>query len=387
MRAVPAPADCRPGGPHRAFGPASAFATPLLQKAVVVPSWVTATAAFLAVVFLAGCATAPGPGRNKEPVYYPAPPASPRVQLLTSISGSADMPGGRSWFVSFILGKEENLPIVKPYGLAVWKDRIYVCDTTIPAIVVIDLKANRFTYLTSAAAARLSKPINIAIDQDGMKYVADTLRGVLVFDAEDRFVGELPLENGMRPTDIALSGSRIYVADLKGSRVVVLDKNTRQQVLTIPRADESSAQSRLYSPVNLALDRSENLYVSDMGAFKVLEYDREGRYVRSFGSAGDAPGQFARPKGIALDDAGLLYAVDAAAQAVQIFDTEGRLLLYFGEPRESEMPLSLPAAVRLNKTLVPYFRSFAGPAFEVEYLAFVSSQYGDHKVSVFGIGR
>jgi streptogramin lyase len=297
------------------------------------------------------------------------------------------MPGGRNWFVSFILGKEENLPIVKPYGLGFWKDRIYVCDTTIPALVVIDLKQKRFTYLASAAAARLSKPINIAIDEDGTKYVADTVRGVLVFDADDRYVGELQAEDGMKPSDIAISGNRLYIADLKNSRIVVLDKNTRRQVLTIPREGEISQQARLYSPVNLAVDRRGNLYVSDMGAFRVLEYDRDGRYLQSFGSPGDAPGQFARPKGIDLDDAGLLYAVDAAAQAVQIFDPEGRLLLYFGEPRESGMPLSLPATVRLNKTLIPYFRDLADPSFDVEYLAFVSSQYGDHKISVFGVGR
>jgi sugar lactone lactonase YvrE len=342
---------------------------------------------FLSVALLTGCVTAPTAGRTTEPVYYPAPPASPKVQFLTSISGSSDMPGGRNWFVSFILGREENLPIVKPYGLGFWKDRIYVCDTTIPALVVIDLKKKRFTYLASAAEARLSKPINIAIDEDGTKYVADTVRGVLVFDADDRYVGELQAEDGMRPSDIAISGNRLYIADLKNSRVVVLDKDTRRKLLTIPREGESSAHARLYSPVNLTVDRSGNLYVSDMGAFRVLEYDRDGRYLKSFGSPGDAPGQFARPKGIDVDDAGLLYAVDAAAQAVQIFDPEGRLLLYFGEPRENDMPLSLPATVRLDKTLIPYFRGLADPSFSVEYLAFVSSQYGDHKISVFGIGR
>jgi sugar lactone lactonase YvrE len=346
-----------------------------------------ACAAALSAAFLSGCATTGIATGKKDPVFYPPPPESPRVQLLASISGSADVPGGRGWFASFILGNEENLPIVKPYGMGFWKDRIYVCDTAISTLAVIDFKEKRFTYLASAAAARLSKPINIAIDEDGTKYVADSARGVLVFDADDRYVGELKVEGGVKPTDIAVHGNRLYLADLANSRVVVLDKDTGQQVLTIPRDDDRSAQARLYSPVNLAVDRAGDLFVSDLGAFRVVEYDRDGAYVRSFGGAGDAPGQFARPKGIALDDAGLLYVVDAASQVVQIFDPEGKLLLYFGEPRESDMPLSLPATVRLNTSLLPYFRGLAEPSFEIAYLAFVTSQYGDHKISVFGIGR
>jgi DNA-binding beta-propeller fold protein YncE len=345
------------------------------------------SAGLLSSAFLGGCATAAGPVGASEPVFYPAPPAPARVQLLTSISGSWDVPGGRNWFTSFIMGREEDRPIVKPYGIGIWRDRLYVCDTTIPALIVIDLGTRRFTYLASGTAAGLSKPINITIDDDGTKYVADAVRGVLVFDADDRFVGALPTADGTKPTDVAIAGNRLYIADVDGSRVVVLDKATLAQVFTIPREDERSLRARLFSPVNLAVDRGGNLYVADMGAFRVLEFDPDGYFIRSFGTPGDGPGQFARPKGIDVDDEGLLYAVDAAAQVVQVFDPKGRLLLYFGEPREGDPPLSLPATVRLDRSLIPWFRGFAAPSFQIEYLAFVSSQYGDHKISVFGIGR
>ena len=388
MRAAPSASPAtrnRRGNPTGSQGRGAVSATP--HRSGRLHRWNPLPIALVSALLLGGCASAPTAGGRGDPVFYPPPPAPPRVQYLTSISSSSDVPGGRNWFASFILGKEEDLPILKPYGLGFWKDRIYVCDTAIPALIVIDLKEKRFRYLAAAAAARISKPINIAIDENGTKYVADTMRGMLVFDADDRWLGELPVGGGVKPSDIAISGNRLYVADLKDSRVVVLDKTTRKQLFSIPRDDESSAQARLYSPVNLAVDGKGNLYVSDMGAFRVQEYDGEGRFLRSFGSPGDAPGQFARPKGIAVDDAGLVYVVDAAAQAVQIFDPEGRLLLYFGEPRESDMPLSLPASIRLDKALVPYFAHFAEASFKVESLAFVSSQYGDHKIAVFGIGR
>ena len=72
---------------------------------------------------------------------------------------------------------------------------------------------------------------------------------------------------------------------------------------------------------------------------------------------------------------------------VQIFDGDGELLMFFGEPREGAFSLILPAHVHVSKTLIPYFMPFAAPSFDLEYVVLVTSQYGEHKVSVFGIGR
>jgi DNA-binding beta-propeller fold protein YncE len=169
--------------------------------------------------------------------------------------------------------------------------------------------------------------------------------------------------------------------------VRVFDKSSREPLFTVPREADSSPQARLYSPVNLALDGDGNLYVSDLGAFRVQKYDREGRHLRSFGSQGLAPGLFARPKGIDLDENGLLYVVDAATQVVQIFDPEGLLLLFFGQPGGGGFAFDLPAKVRVNRSLVPRFRHLADPSFDLDYLVFVTSQYGGGKIGVFGVGH
>src|SRR5690348_1712295 len=48
---------------------------------------------------------------------------------------------------------------------------------------------------------------------------------------------------------------------------------------------------------------------------------------------------------------------------------------------------SLPAGVWVDYDHVKYFQQYAAPGFKVEYLIFVTNQYGDHKVSVYGFGR
>jgi DNA-binding beta-propeller fold protein YncE len=358
-----------------------------LPKGAVHGPWRRLPAVLPAVfALLAGCATAPGPATGRPPQFYPPAPAPARVQLLTTLSTSADVFPTRGRFRTFILGPEKELSIVKPYGIAFWQDRIYVCDSVLAAVVRIDLKGRRFDYLQPAGAGRLAKPINLSIDRDGTKYIADTGRGaVVVLDSQDRYIGEIA--GGLKPGDVVLDDSRLYVSDLQARCVRVYDKAGRQPLFTIPRQEESSPEARLYSPVNLALDTEGNLYVSDLGAYRVQKFDREGRYLRSFGSQGLAPGQFARPKGIDLDAQGRLYVVDAATQVVQIFDPEGPLLLFFGQPGGGDFALSLPAQVRVDTSLLPHFRHLADPSFDLEYLVFVTSQYGDGKIAVFGVGQ
>ncbi|NOX97084.1 MAG: hypothetical protein GXO98_03280 [Nitrospirae bacterium] len=339
-------------------------------------------------LFLAGCATVPLQQKEEvKPIFYPLPPDVPRIQFLTSFSGSQDIKEKKSRFASFIIGKdEEDLPIVKPYGLAIRGNKIYICDTALNTIIIIDMEKKSFRYFAPDGKGRLEEPINISVDKDGTKYVSDVLRGVVViFNAANKFSGVLAKEGGMKPTDVAIGKERIYVTDLKSNKVRVWDKAKKKFLFAIPV--ENTKEAKLYSPVNIALDKEGNLYVSDMGAFRVQKYDREGKFIRSFGSLGDAPGQFARPKGIALDKEDRLYVVDAAAQLVQIFDPEGKLLLFFGESQEEKFILNLPAKIRINYSLLPYFQHFAAPSFELQYLIFVTSQYGSHKVSVFGFGR
>ena len=188
----------------------------------------------------------------------------------------------------------------------------------------------------------------------------------------------------MKPCDVAIATDRLYVADLKGHAVRVYDKATRKLLFMIPR-DPKAKEGRLFSPTNLALDPRGRLLVSDTGGFTVEVYDLDGKYLRMIGQQGLAPGSFSRPKGVAVDHNGLAYVVDAATQVVQIFDTEGRLLMYFGQPGASTRgELTLPAVVKVNYDNVGLFQKYMAPGQQCEYLILVTSQFGAHKVNVYG---
>lgn len=341
------------------------------------------TALFSTILLLTGCATT-----HKTPdtyVYFPPPPDEPRIQFLTSFCSEHGYIGSKR-FMDYVVGTDQSdAPIAKPYGITVRQGKLYVCDSVPAVIEILDLAKGKLHYFGSQGEGRIRLPINIAVDDNGTRYVTDTTRGqVLIYGADDRYVGAIGRKDELKPAGIAIYKNRLYVTDLSTHSVRVYDKNKREQLFVI----SSTEKARLLSPTNIAIDRQGKLYVSDTGGFFIQIYDAEGNHLRTIGELGVTPGTFALPKGIAVDREGRIYVVDAATQVVQLFDAEGRILMYFGNPQvDGPGGTDLPAGIAVDYDHLKYFQKYASPDFKIEYLIFVTNQYGDQKVSVYGFGH
>lgn len=334
-------------------------------------------------LFAAACAA---PVRKPAaPVFFPPAPELPRIQYLTSFSGLKDIEA-QSAFNRFVLGELQDVKVDKPYGVAVYDGKIYVCDTN-ASVAVFDLKAGSFGPLKGAAGpGKLNQPINISIEPDGTKYVADPVRGQIVaFDRDDEYLDAYGAPGAWRPVDAVPFEDRLYVADVENRVVKVFEKRGGQMVKTI--GDKGPGAERLNRPTNLAFDADGFLYVTDAGRFQVVKFDRDGHFKSAVGKPGDNLGHFARPKGIALDRDGRLYAVDASFNNVQVFNEDGRLLMFFGEGGDKSGAFLLPAKVVVDYDNLEYFQKYAAPDFQMEYLIIVTSQFGSRRVNVLAYGQ
>jgi DNA-binding beta-propeller fold protein YncE len=343
----------------------------------------------MAVALLAllnGCATKST--TKKEHVFFPPPPDEPRIQYLTSFGSESDLSEGTT-FTDFVVGTEKvTRPIWKPYGIAVTKGTVYVCDTQAGNLGMVDLVKRRIHYIRPSGREAIGVPINVAVDSAGNRYVTDMKRGqVLIFNNEGRRIGEIGREGELKPCGIFIAGDRLYVTDLATHNVHVYSAAGRQLLLTVPR-DPKDEKSKLHSPTNVSVDREGRIYVSDTGGFTAKVFDAEGNHVRSVGELGLNAGMFALPKGIAVDRDRRMYVVDGATAVVQMFDDQGRLLTFFGEPKSSgQAGLYLPAGIAVDYENLPLFQKYVAPGFKLEHLIFVTNQAGTQKVSVFGFIR
>jgi len=339
---------------------------------------------------LAGCATTP---KNTGPkyIFFPPAPDEPRIQYLTSYASEKDLRGNSGGtFMNFVTGEQlPDNPIFKPYGAATGDHGIYVCDTSISAVLRLDLASKKMSMIAPTGAGRLVLPLNMAWGGDGLLYIADSVRNqVVILNTNGEFVATLGENGKNQPRDVALAADRIYVGDSETHCVHVYDRQNRQLLFDIPNAEDAKDfKQRLFQPDNIAVDTNGQLYVSDIGAYRVQVYDRNGKFIHTVGGYGDNVGEFARPKGIAVDRQGWIYVADAAEQVVQMFNEKGQLLMWFGEPGGSPVSLMLPSKVVIDYDDVGYFQKYISPDFKVDYLVIVINQLGPRKVSVFGYGH
>jgi hypothetical protein len=77
-------------------------------------------------------------------------------------------------------------------------------------------------------------------------------------------------------------------------------------------------------PTDVAWDAAGNIFVSDgYGNSRVAKFDRNGRFITTWGSRGTAPGQFNTLHSIAVDAAGNVYVGDRGNRRIQVFDNNG----------------------------------------------------------------
>ncbi|MGL4555788.1 MAG: peptidase [Gemmataceae bacterium] len=177
---------------------------------------------------------------------------------------------------------------------------------------------------------------HVYIKQQGMaKTAADT---VYVFDDKGKFVRSFGKEyhGGGHGIDVRTEGGTEYLyltnswvrtfckTDLKGE--VVWKKD-------FPTEPMKYKEAKQFSPTNVAFGPDGGFYVGDgYGSHLIHQYDKDAKWVRTWGGPGDKPGQMRTPHGIWVDDRPgrepSLVVADRANKRLQYFTLDGKHLSF-----------------------------------------------------------
>lgn len=135
----------------------------------------------------------------------------------------------------------------------------------------------------------------------------------------------------------------IWVVDQMTNMVMKFDPQDRVAMLlgrkaeAVPvparptKGDGAGQQSDLFDrPTDVAWDAAGNIFVADgLGNARVAKFDKDGKFVRSWGKKGTATGEFASVRSIAVDAQGNVYAADGGNKRIQVFDNNGNFKTAF----------------------------------------------------------
>lgn len=182
----------------------------------------------------------------------------------------------------------------------------------------------------------------VAIDEAGFVYVKhrshapEPLDAIVVFDPEGKYVRSFGKEyhTGGHGIDIRKEGNEefLYLCDVSHFTITKTNlKGEHVWQMGFPKETKLYEAGNKFSPTNVAFAPDGGFYVADgYGSNYIHQYDKDAKWVRSWGGTGDAPGKMKTPHGIWLDnrpgrDVSLVVA-DRANARLQYFTLDGKHL-------------------------------------------------------------
>lgn len=236
----------------------------------------------------------------------------------------------------FADGKALSAQFNTPSGLCIGRrGLLIIADTGNNRIRMVDTKGQVTTLAGAgetgyrdgpAAEAQFDSPVGVAVDEDGVVYVADTYNDCVRKITKDGTV-----------STIAGKGS--------------------------PGLRDGYAQDAAFdTPCGIVVDKDGNLFVADTGNDAIRKITSQGEvttFAGGSGERGDGAGTdagFDRPMGIAVTHDGFLFVTDQGGSRIRRITPEGEVTTYaglrsgFADQTGNQARFNSPAGIAVDRT-------------------------------------
>jgi DNA-binding beta-propeller fold protein YncE len=236
--------------------------------------------------------------------------------------------------------------------------------------------------VTSPPGTTMGAAAAVAFDAKGHLYVLTRgKQAFFEFDPNGTFVrafgdGMFTRAHGLK---IDRDGN-LWATDV-GAHTVMKLNPSGQVLLTIGVRgeagvwDEAAGSRKLNQPNDVAIAANGDVFVAQghtpgaKGDARVLKFDKNGTFIKSWGGKGKGPGQFEVAHGLAFDAKGQLWVADRENQRIQVFDANGTFV------REMKYA-GLPCSFDIGRQFVYMVNGFAGQVVKMDLAGTVRAVLG-----------
>jgi sugar lactone lactonase YvrE len=213
-----------------------------------------------------------------------------------TVEGWAKLPEGRTWGATSAVD-------IAPDGKSIWvAERCGAnscAGSNLPSVLKFDETGK---LVKSFGAGMFVFPHGIHVDKSGNVWITD----------------------GIPP------GAAAAQAAGKG-HIVVKFSQEGTVLLTLGKAGVAGEGPDTFNqPSDVITNDNGDIFVADGHGgntnARIVKFDKNGKFIKSWGKKGTAPGEFDTPHSLAMDSKGRLFVADRNNNRIQIFDQDGKFL-------------------------------------------------------------
>lgn len=200
---------------------------------------------------------------------------------------------------------------------------------------------------------QFSSPHDLALDQQGNMYIADTLNNrvqklspagepVAQWGTTGNKPGQYRSPHGLT---VDTDGC-IFVADTLNHRIQKLSAEGKP---LCQWGEQGAKPGQFRSPSGIAVDAAGNMFVADTGNQRIQKLSAAGEVQAVWGAHGSAPGEFRAPVGIAVDYEGWVYVADSGNHRIQKLSADGEPIQHWGEEGTEAGQFRNPNGIALDR--------------------------------------
>jgi len=256
----------------------------------------------------------------------PATPTNDAPNPYQTVGNPFKMPEGRTWGSTSAIDVDRD-------GKTMWVAERCGANSCLNSTLDVVLKFDASgKLLKSFASGLMIFPHGMHVDRDGNVWVTDGR------DNLPRRAPGAPADAPLPPAPSKLIGHQVFKFSPDGKLLLTLGKAGGNQpgqqadpasfyqpndVITLPNGDILVAEGHSNAPTT---------------STRIVRFNRDGKYLGSFGKYGSGQGDFIQPHALAMDSQGRLFVADRSNNRVQIMTTDGK---YSADWRQFSRPSGL----------------------------------------------
>jgi DNA-binding beta-propeller fold protein YncE len=178
-------------------------------------------------------------------------------------------------------------------------------------------------------SAGFGEASGVALNSKGHIFLFQRAKPMLAeYDERGKFVRGIGDGLWDHPHGLRIDGDDdIWTTD-DGNHLVLKLNPAGRVLLVLGRKDWGGEATWLFNkPTDVAFAKNGDIFVTDgYGNSRVVKFDRDGNFIKTWGKYGTGPGEFDLPHSIVVDQEDRVYVGDRENARIEIFDADGNFL-------------------------------------------------------------